>query len=304
MLLAGGLIYLGAGRMFRPRFFVETYVDGTVQGIDIGSPVKFRGVTVGRVARIDFTFNLYSQPEGRDDGRRDYVVMIMEVESNAFSGLTDDPNLGSYIARAVEQGLRVMIQPQGITGLNYAEMDYLPEGRRLPPLKIWWTPERYYIPSAPGTLTSMLDSVNRIMDTVNSLNVGDTLRELKGVMSNFNDALVKMQGSLDEMDLAKTGADMRKLIEEMRAKVAELPVERLSAEGLKLMQSVTVAANRAQVLVQRIEASPVLDRKETGSIVSDLQSTAENFRVLSESLRQKPSLILWGNPPGASDRRR
>lgn len=303
ILLAVVLVFFGAGRMLKPKIYFETYVDGTVQGIDVGSPVKFRGVQVGRVSRIDFVFNEYGMGSGKE-GRSDYVFLEMQVDVQIFRGMFTD-NLEKVIGNAVKQGLRVMLQPQGITGLNFAELNYVTQPERSPPLKIWWTPQRYYIPSAPGTLTSMLDSVNRIMDTVNSLNVGDTLKDLNSVMGNFNNAIVKLQGNLDGMDLAKTGADLRQLIGEMRAKVAELPIEQLSADGRKLMESVTATADRAQALVNKIEASPVLDRKATGRIVSDLQSTADNFRVLSESLRQKPSLILWGNPPGGTpDRRR
>ena len=43
-ILAAGLIALGAGQAFRPRVYFETYVDASVQGVDVGSPVKFRGV--------------------------------------------------------------------------------------------------------------------------------------------------------------------------------------------------------------------------------------------------------------------
>ncbi|MEY4299782.1 MAG: hypothetical protein RIR25_1018, partial [Verrucomicrobiota bacterium] len=41
LLVAAALIFLGADRMFRPRIYLETYVDGTVQGIDVGSPSNF-----------------------------------------------------------------------------------------------------------------------------------------------------------------------------------------------------------------------------------------------------------------------
>ena len=49
--------------MFRPRIYIETYVDASVQGVDVGSPVKFRGVPIGRVSAIKFTFNEYGSPE-------------------------------------------------------------------------------------------------------------------------------------------------------------------------------------------------------------------------------------------------
>ena len=295
LLLAAALVFLGADRMLRPKVYLETYVDGTVQGIDIGSPVKFRGVQIGRVSRIDFVFNEYGpQPQG--DGRNDYVFLEMEVDRKLFRGMfTDD--VEKILNDAVKQGLRVMLQPQGITGLNFAELNYVPQPERAPPLGIWWTPRRHYIPSAPGTLTSMLDSVNRIMDTFGSLDVADTLKELNTVMQNFNTALNKLQSNIDEMNLAEASANLQKLIDEMRTKVDELPVEQLSEDGREMMATVSAAAGEMQGLVDRLEDSPLLNEKAVGGIIRDFQSTAANFRVLSENLRDTPSLILWGKPP-------
>ena len=295
LLLAAALIYLGADRMLRPKIYLETYVDGTVQGIDIGSPVKFRGVQIGRISRIDFVFNEYgTEPQG--SGRNDYVFLEMEIDKKLFRGMfTGD--VESILNDAVKQGLRVMLQPQGITGLNFAELNYVAQPERAPPLRIWWTPRRHYIPSAPGTLTSMLDSVNRIMDTFGSLDVGDTLKELNAVMQKFNTSLTKLETNLDEMNLAEASANLQKLIDEMRTKVGELPVEELTAEGQKMMQTVTGAAEEMQGLVDRLEGNPLLNRKAMGNIISDFQATADNFRQLSESLRDTPSLLLWGKPP-------
>ena len=295
LLLAAALVFLGADRMLRPKVYLETYVDGTVQGIDIGSPVKFRGVQIGRISRIDFVFNEYGTEAG-GDGRNDYVFLEMEVDRKLFRGMFTG-EVEEILSNAVKQGLRVMLQPQGITGLNFAELNYVPQPERAPPLKIWWTPRRHYIPSAPGTLTSMLDSVNRIMDSFGSLDVGDTLKELNTVMQNFNTALNKLQSNLDEMNLTEASGNLQKLIDEMRTKVGELPVEQLSEDGREMMATVSAAAGEMQVLVDRLERNPLLNEKAVGGIIRDFQSTAANFRVLSENLRETPSLILWGKPP-------
>ena len=50
--LLGALFWLGARRFHRESFAAVSYFDESVQGLDVGSPVKFRGVTVGTVAEI------------------------------------------------------------------------------------------------------------------------------------------------------------------------------------------------------------------------------------------------------------
>jgi ABC-type transporter Mla subunit MlaD len=296
-LLAGALIFLGAGSAFRPKIYLETYIDGTVQGIDIGSPVKFRGVQIGRISRIDFCFNEYGpSPDG---GRSDYVYLEMEVNMRLFDKMFAE-DLGPILAEAVKQGLRVMLQPQGITGLNFAELNYVPPKQQTPPLEIWWKPRHYYIPSAPGTLTSLLDSVNKIMDMVKALDVKDTMQEASVTMKNFNTTIQKFNSSLDQMQLDKVSADLQSLLNDLRAKADKIPVEELSADGKKMMESIAVASRDMQTLVDTVQTNPLLNADAMGNIVSDLQATAENFRVLSENLREHPSQLLFGQPPKRS----
>jgi ABC-type transporter Mla subunit MlaD len=295
--LAGALIFLGAGHMFRPRIYLETYVDGTVQGVDIGSPVKFRGVRIGRISKIDFCFNVYgSQP---DKDRLDYVYLEMEVDVQVFRGMfTED--LGSVVAHAVEQGLRVKLQPQGVTGLNFAELNYVPDPAIFPPLQIWWTPRHHYIPSAPGTLTSLVESLNKLMDTIGGLELGPTLKGVDQALKNFNTTLEGFSSSLDKLDLSKLSTDLQAVLSELRLKVDQVPVEKLSADGMKMMQSLTTVAGEMQSLVDALQTNPLLNEDAMGAIVGDFQATAENFRVLSENLREYPSQMLFGEPPKRS----
>lgn len=307
LLLAGALAYIGAGRMFRPRIYIETYVDGTVQGVDIGSPVKFRGVPIGRISDIDFTFNQYDEPATEVSGRQDYVMLLMEVDRQAFRGMFDDPELKADADQAVEEGLRVMLQPQGITGLNYAEFDYLPPSKRTPPLEIWWTPRHPYIPSAPGTLTSMLDSVNSIMDTFKALDIQRAMTELNTALQTANSTLNSFSGSLDKMKLDEVSKDLRDLLTDLKTKVNQLPVEKLSADADKVMDSLaetsaqarTLATN-AQALLDKLQTNPLLNADEISGIIGDVRATAENVRVLSENLREYPSQLILGEPPKRS----
>jgi ABC-type transporter Mla subunit MlaD len=296
-ILAGTLIFLGVGNMFRPRIYFETYVDGTVQGVDLGSPVKFRGVQIGRISKIDFCFNVYGpQPEA---GRLDYVYLEMEVDVQVFRGMFQE-DVSPIVGKAVEQGLRVKLQPQGVTGLNFAELNYVTDPAQFPPLEIWWTPQHYYIPSAPGTLTSIVESLDKLMDAFSGLELGPTLKEADLALKTFNTTLEKFSGDVDKMELAKVSADLQSVLTELKTKVEKLPVEQLSEDGTKMMQSLTSAAGEMQTLVDALQTNPLLNADAVGTIIGDFQATAENFRVLSENLREHPSQLLFGQPPKRS----
>jgi ABC-type transporter Mla subunit MlaD len=296
-LLVAGLLFLGADSMFRPRLYLETYVDGTVQGIDVGSPVKFRGVQIGRVSRVDFCFNEYGPQPG--EGRLDYVYIEMEVNKQVFRGMFN-AEVDAMIQQAVEQGLRVMLQPQGITGLNFAELNYVDASSRPPPLKIWWTPRHPYIPSAPGTLASMLDSVNSIMDTFNALDIKDTMKDVNDALQGFNDTLKQLSGGMDDLQLAKISGDIQGVLADLKTKIDQLPVKQLGDDGSKAMQSLAAASGELKDLADAAQTSPLLNADAVGAIVSDVKAAAENLRVLTENLREYPSQLLLGEPPKRS----
>ena len=48
------IIILGAGNLFQKNLILETYFDESIQGLDVGSIVKFRGVKIGTVKEITF----------------------------------------------------------------------------------------------------------------------------------------------------------------------------------------------------------------------------------------------------------
>ena len=296
-LLVGGLLFLGADSMFRPRLYLETYVDGTVQGIDVGSPVKFRGVQIGRVSRVDFCFNEYGPQPG--EGRLDYVYIEMEVNKQVFRGMFN-AEVDAMIQQAVDQGLRVMLQPQGITSLNFAELNYVDASSRPPPLKIWWTPRHPYIPSAPGTLASMLDSVNSIMDTFNALDIKDTMKDVNEALQGFNDTLKQLSGGMNDLQLAKISGDIQGVLADLKAKIEQLPVKELGDDGTKAMQSLAAASGELKDLADAAQTSPLLNADAVGAIVSDVKAAAENLRVLTENLREYPSQLLLGEPPKRS----
>ncbi len=60
-------------------------------------------------------------------------------------------NLTPLIEKNVQQGMRARIEPLGITGMNYIEINYLLDPNQFPQLSFNWTPHYYYIPPRRGS---------------------------------------------------------------------------------------------------------------------------------------------------------
>ena len=68
------LVIIGSGRWFQKRIVIETYFNESVQGLDVGSKLKVRGVAIGEVTRIGFTYNRYQLDRPMSDRARFVMV--------------------------------------------------------------------------------------------------------------------------------------------------------------------------------------------------------------------------------------
>ena len=288
VILVGALLIFGGGQMFRPKIMAETYVNGTVQGIDIGSPLKFRGVLIGKVTGINFAFTEYDVDT--TDGLSNYVVLFMEIDREVFPGMFTE-NLTPLLNRGIEKGLRVRIEPQGITGLNYLDIDYFPEDR-FPVLWPKWKPRYYYIPSAPGELTSFLDSINGILHEVEKLNIGGISKAGTELLDNLNTAVTEAQ-------IGKISSDVQALVGHFETTMSSARIPELSSDLRKFIADLESSNAELRKILKNIEPSTRLNSEEVKSIISNLAVTSANLEQISAEVKKRPSLMLWGSAPSA-----
>ncbi|MBT3374608.1 MAG: MCE family protein [Lentisphaerae bacterium] len=116
------VLALGSGRFGAESVNLATMVDDSVQGLEVGSPVKLRGVKVGRVTDISL--------DGGSDVPRRLIVVQMALEPKLLGSIPEAPaangqtQYDAFFAGAVAQGLRASLILSGITGLKYVELDY------------------------------------------------------------------------------------------------------------------------------------------------------------------------------------
>jgi len=132
LLFNAALVWIGASHLFENRESFITYFDESVQGLDAGSPVKYRGVPVGRVAAIAVA------PDGR----------LIEVAMD----LAED-------FRVVPE-LRASVATSGITGVSFVEIGYARPGVATPVLA--FKPPRRFIPSQPSLLSSFTGALTDV----------------------------------------------------------------------------------------------------------------------------------------------
>jgi ABC-type transporter Mla subunit MlaD len=328
------LLIIGSGRWFERKITIETYFNESVQGLDVGSSLKYRGVVVGSVTSIGFTYNVYQQDLPMTQRAR-YVLVEVQLQPRLVGGRAAAGDLTSAdnARQEVERGLRVRLAPQGITGTNYLEMDYIEPAPRV--LQIFWAPDNIYIPSSPSTVTTFVNAAQEIIDRLHHLDIEGTLDNLnrlmttansqigavdvKGLQQHFDRSLGKLDNTLDGLQAKKLSDEATGLIVELRETNAELTKTLGSPAFQKLPEDAGAAMEKIRAFVSDPKlASTVshLDRtltrldRITGGGEADLSATIDNLRRITDNLRdltedakRYPSNLLFGQPPAPLERK-
>jgi ABC-type transporter Mla subunit MlaD len=300
LVAAGTLFVLGGRSLFAPTYTFETYFAESVAGLDIGAPVKFRGVPYGQVTEI-FTSAAVYEVDAPLDKRRGYIVVRAKItgsKEQVAQWKREAPEM-------TERGLRVQTQLAGITGQQYLALDWL-DPKTHPPLPFDWKPKYFYVPSAPSLSAEIVNNAQEFIAHLNEL-------DLKVLGQNLNQLIVNVNRKVDELPVAELSTKASALLTDSRTTVADLKRILEKPDIDETLHNLAAATGRLRKfadsgqidqmgksfddLAQRLDAVIGDNQYDLRVIVHDLRSTADNLRTLSETLKRYPAGALIGGPP-------
>ncbi len=325
-----GVLVLGVGSMFQKNTLIETYIDESVQGLDVGSAVKFRGVPIGKVEKISLTSAEYAT-------RKRYVLVRVGVVPTMLQSPLLDPNHVGFRLE-VERGLRLRLAAQGLTGVAYIEADYA-DPQRNPPLEIDWQPIYPYVPSIRSRITQLSESVEKILRSIESVDIGGlvdgierSLGTITKVVENVN--LDKLSGEAITLlsEVRDTNRQLRGLVggDEIKAAISDAaaaakgareiidgavkPMQQLLADLPQASESVTRLIQRLDTMsgdlpetsaqlrqtLRRLNRLLASQQQEIQATMENIRSITENVKDLTEDAKQFPSQTIFGAPPPPS----
>lgn len=326
VLCLGVILALGGSRWFRRHAILETYFDESVQGLDVGSKVRYRGVVLGQVTHIGFTYERYEGENPAGNPKR-YVLVEAAVRPDRV-GIRKDWDEESR-QREIAKGLRVRLASQGLTGTSYLEIDYVDPVAN-PPLAIDWKPEHFYIPSARSTVTQIVDAAEQTLAKVERLDLEETVANLNRLLVSLNRSAEAFDsagistrakaalGRIEALPLGQIGQQAQSLLAELRETNRALQQTVASPAWASASQDLQTAAAQVRKLAEdpaipsllagadrvtrRIDRLLAARGAELGDTVDNLQQTSENLRQLTDVLRRNPSTVLFSRPPPPLER--
>jgi ABC-type transporter Mla subunit MlaD len=291
-------VALGARATMPATVTYHTYFNESVQGLEIGAPVKYRGVNIGVVERIDIA----------PDKRHVDVTMEFELEDLAHLGLTKNGDSGEPAELAMGSELRAQLGSQGITGVKFVLIDFF-DPKWNPPPVLPFEPAPNYIPAASSLFKNLEDTVVR---------AAEKFPEIAENLASISERIDKVLGVLDEKhvpeNIAAMVENLNAIVADIRSIVTSTERQALPEKASKALANMDEALTKLNRVIGSLEgekgfvsrASRAADafgdvgKSATGTArqledtMQDLSEAARAIRDLAEAVERDPDMLVKG----------
>jgi|SRR6478735_3506820 len=280
------IVVLGSLSMNEDNVTYTSYFDESVTGLELDSPVKYRGVTVGTVSAIEVA------PDRR------HVEVSYELEVIVLARLGIASGKGTATRLRVPVDLRAQLGSSGLSGLKYILIDYFDSRTHPAPVLPFPVPQNY-IPGESSTMKNLEDSVVRAVDQFPVL-----AEEILRVLGQVNAILADIQNQEVPERAVATLGNVDDTLRLLQAKLGAVDTGGLSADARKLMADLDQTALRAQTALGSVQrASDSIgdvagNARSVGPDLSqalrDVSEAALSLKDILEALELEPDMLVKG----------
>jgi phospholipid/cholesterol/gamma-HCH transport system substrate-binding protein len=281
-LLVAGVLWLAVGlgsRREMDRY--QAYIEESVAGLNVEAPVKYLGVDVGKVSRIEI------DPQNTSRVRLLFLI-----------------NHGTPI----KQDSVAVLKAQGLTGIAYVELSGGSAGSQplvagddgVPPT----IPFKLSLGARlENVITNVLGNVDRVSHNLNAVFNTENQLALKSALADMAalaHALQAQQGVLtrgigDAARTAQLAASAGQRLDPTLQSIASSAkaVERMADVAAGASQRAGHTADVAASAAQQLSSETLPD---VARLLSELNQLAVSLRALSEQTARSPSSLVVGRP--------
>jgi phospholipid/cholesterol/gamma-HCH transport system substrate-binding protein len=293
------IVWLGASKYFEKGATYVTYFDESVQGLQVDSAVKYRGVEVGRVEKIRVA------PDNT------LIEVVMKIN---LRGKLERDNVAQ-------------LKAAGITGIVFVELDRKDPGEPDVSPKITFTSDYPIIPSKPSDIKQLLTGIENVIQSMKKIDtegisdqVKSTLKVLESTVAGLNSVVGSVEKTLGGGRLEETVGEVRNTLLKLQNFVSEVQKELQALNLGKTGANIESATARLDKIMNSGEVEAILEEakdaakkvnqlaegldKRSLEITNNIRATSENLKRASESLEMlidrvhaSPSDLLYGQPP-------
>ena len=296
VVLATALLFI---QRWRSRAVIElvTYTNENVSGLEVSSPVRFRGVSIGRVS----------------DVRVDPRDVIVEIDFEMFPDRLNTIGISAERIgqirdlRGMAPKLRASMVSNPVTGEAYLLLD-VPENPP-PPMTLAFTPDRPYVPWVPTTLATVQDRLPAILERAEATlqTVTEIVSRVPESLDRSNRFFTNVERIFQESELPALSADSRKFFSTTSGQIDKIAtdLERvIGTDGtlVTFVENANAAIKAADLPTTNQSARAAAD--QTTLAADDLRRTLpairdslDQLRDLARQLQEQPESVVYGPRP-------
>jgi paraquat-inducible protein B len=299
VVLATALLFIQRWRS-RAVIAMVTYTTENVSGLEVSSPVRFRGVSIGRVS----------------DVRVDPRDVIVEIDFEMFPDRLNTIGIDVERIGAIRDfggmfpNLRASMVSNPVTGEAYLLLD-VPVNPP-PPMTLGFTPDRPYVPWEPTTLATVQDRLPAILERAEA-----TLHILKEIVSRVPESLdrsnrffTNVERIFQESQLPALSADSRKFFSTTSAQIDKIATDLdrvIGTDGtlVTFVENTNAAIKAADLPATNQSARAAADQSALAAddlrrALPAIRDSLEQLRDLARQLQEQPESVVYGPRPAVS----
>jgi paraquat-inducible protein B len=276
---------------------VVTYIPEDVGGLDVSSPVRYRGVSVGRVTEV----------------RVDPREVTIEVDFELF--LDRLHTIGANVARirrvadigGIMPRLRARVVGNPVTGEAYLLLD-VPKTPP-PPIALGFKPERPYIASMPSPLATVQDRLPAVLERAEATLqiLGEIVSRIPGSLDRSDRFFTNVERIIQKSELPALSADSRKFFTTTSAQIEQITSELEGVIGPEGKLVTFVDEARAAIKAADLPATNQSTRAAADKVtlaaddlrrsLPAIRDSLEQLRQLARQLEEQPESVVFGPRP-------
>lgn len=281
--VAALLTFGGVSFFSKPQRFI-VYFDESIQGLDLGSPVKLRGVRVGRVVDLNVRYD--------NKTNQSVVAVVCEVSRNMMrdeKGVEIDVSNREELQKLADQGLSAQLGVLGLaTGLLFVELDFA-DTHNVPPVAMPPADSRYVlVPAMPSAIAEAQASITEILANLKRV-------DFPGLSKDIRALLVDTRAKINTIDLTQVTAEWTKAGAAVTALTESPEIKQTFANLNTAIDSlkVTMAGVDKQVGPAGEQLTAVLEQaKTTLKTFQEAAANARNFISAQSGLGEEATRSL------------
>ena len=293
-LAVGAVVFLGSTTFFSPTRDFVVFFDGSVNGLQIGAPVKMEGVEIGEVTSIQAIAEreeakFMTETRCRIDRKR------FKVRGESPSDADDDALRRAQLKTLIDQGLRARLELQSfITGQLYISIDFYPDTK--PRLVGLAEKDILEIPAVPSTSQELARKLRALLAKLEDLPVDETVKKLNSALDGVdrfvnNDEFQQLPANANGMLEEGRGAmvDGRHLLANVDDRVGPISDSAVNAldQGGETFRNVNRLIKPGSPTIYQLSLT-----------IQEVAEAARAIRVLATFVEENPNAIVFGRSRG------